>query len=202
MSVSSGPESRLRHWCSSRYLRISPLHRPFHSPLPNSSLAVSNALPQVSRGISHSTCQTACMPFKPNKTEQRLPPPYYRGCWHGVSRGFLGRYCQTTQVLAKSPFLPPNRALRLASLLHPRGVAASGFRPLRKILSCASRRGLGLISIPVRAATLSGRLPIVALVSHYLTNKLIGRGLILRRQLETEATFHLRGSHHKDIMRY
>lgn len=29
---------------------------------------------------------------------------------------------------------------------------------------------------------LSGRLPVVALVSHYLTNKLIGRGLILHRR--------------------
>ena len=30
-------------------------------------------------------------------------------------------------------------------------------------------------------AILSDQLPIVALVSHYLTNKLIGRGPILRR---------------------
>ena len=34
--------------------------------------------------------------------------------------------------------------------------------------------------------TLSGRLPVVALVSRYLTNKLIGRELILDRK-----TFHL-----------
>ncbi len=27
-----------------------------------------------------------------SNSEQRLPPPYYRGCWHGVSRGFLQRY--------------------------------------------------------------------------------------------------------------
>ena len=32
--------SRLRHWCSFRYLRISPLHRKFHFPLPYSSRAV------------------------------------------------------------------------------------------------------------------------------------------------------------------
>ncbi len=31
------PVSRLRYGCSSRYLRIPPLHREFHSPLPNSS---------------------------------------------------------------------------------------------------------------------------------------------------------------------
>ncbi len=99
-------------------------------------------------------------------------------------------------------FLPPNRALRLASLHHPRGVAASGFRPLRKILSCASRRGLGLISVPVRAATLSGRLPIDALVGHYLTNKLIGRGPIPRRQHETEAIFPRSSYSRRELMRY
>ncbi len=36
---------------------------------------------------------------------------------------------------------------------------------------------------------LSDQLPIVALVSRYPTNKLIGRGAILKRQLDTEATF-------------
>ncbi len=28
----------------------------------------------------------------PNNSEQRLPPSYYRGCWHEVSRGFFHRY--------------------------------------------------------------------------------------------------------------
>ncbi len=37
--------------------------------------------------------------------------------------------------------------------------------------------------------TLSGRLRIVALVGRYPTNKLIRRGPIYQRQLETEATF-------------
>ncbi len=31
-------------------------------------------------------------PFTPNNSEQRLPPSYYRGCWHEVSRGFFHRY--------------------------------------------------------------------------------------------------------------
>ena len=44
LSVGTGPVSRLRYWCSSRYLRIPPLHREFHSPLPLSSRAVSNAV--------------------------------------------------------------------------------------------------------------------------------------------------------------
>jgi hypothetical protein len=32
--------------------------------------------------------------FTPNNSEQRLHPPYYRGCWHGVSRCFLLGYRQ------------------------------------------------------------------------------------------------------------
>ena len=41
--------------------------------------------------------------------------------------------------------------------------------------TAASRRSLGRISVPVWPVTLSGRLPVDALVSRYLTNKLIGR---------------------------
>ena len=45
-------------------------------------------------------------------------------------------------------------------------------------LTAASRRSLVRVSVPVWGITLSGPLPIVALVSRYLTNKLIGRMLI------------------------
>ena len=48
--------------------------------------------------------------------------------------------------------------------------------------TAASRRSLGRISVPVWPVTLSGRLPVVALVSHNLTNKLIGRGPIPDRR--------------------
>ena len=41
------PDERLRHWCSSRYLRISPLHREFHLPSPASSRPVSKTVPRV-----------------------------------------------------------------------------------------------------------------------------------------------------------
>ncbi len=74
-----------------RYLRISPLHLEFHPPLTISSLAVLRAVPELSPGISPLTCYAAYVPFTPSKSEQRLHPPYYRGCWHGVSRClFLG----------------------------------------------------------------------------------------------------------------
>ncbi len=84
--------SRLRHGCSCRYLRISPLHLQFHSPLSHSSTAVSEAVPGLSPEISLPTCRTAYRPFTPSYSEQRWPPTSYRGCWHVVSRGFLYRY--------------------------------------------------------------------------------------------------------------
>ena len=37
LSVSFSPERRLRHRCSSEYLRMSPLHEEFPAPLLNSS---------------------------------------------------------------------------------------------------------------------------------------------------------------------
>ncbi len=49
-------------------------------------------------------------------------------------------------------------------------------------LTAASRRSLGRISVPVWLIILSDQLPIVALVSRYLTNKLIGRDLIPDRR--------------------
>ena len=42
-------------------------------------------------------------------------------------------------------------------------------------LTAASRRSLGRVSVPVWLIILSDQLPVDALVSRYLTNKLIGR---------------------------
>ena len=48
--------------------------------------------------------------------------------------------------------------------------------------TAASRRSLGRVSVPVWLIVLSDQLPVAALVSRYLTNKLIGREHILHRQ--------------------
>ena len=45
--------------------------------------------------------------------------------------------------------------------------------------------------MPVWLIILSDQLPIVVLVSRYLTNKLMGRKLILNRKHESEACFPL-----------
>ena len=46
--------------------------------------------------------------------------------------------------------------------------------------TAASRRSLGRVSVPVWLAVLLDQLPVIALVSFYLTNKLIGHRLILK----------------------
>ena len=56
--------------------------------------------------------------------------------------------------------------------------------------TAASRRSLGRVSVPVWPVALSGRLPVVALVGHYPTNKLIGRGPILNRKSFPPQSMH------------
>ena len=58
-----------------------------------------------------------------------------------------------------------------------------------KFPTAASRRSLARVSVPVWLIILSDQLPIVALVGHYPTNKLMGRKLIPNREHETEARF-------------
>ena len=92
LSVSWCPVDRLRHWCSSRYLRIPPLHREFHLPLHYSRKTVLKAIHGLSPWFSLPTCLPACAPFTPSNSGQRLHPTFYRGCWHVVSRCFLPGY--------------------------------------------------------------------------------------------------------------
>ena len=47
--------------------------------------------------------------------------------------------------------------------------------------TAASRRSLGRVSVPVWLIVLSDQLPVAALVSRYLTNKLIGREALPKR---------------------
>ena len=136
LSVSIWPGNRLRNWCSSRYLRIPPLHLEFHFPLPYSRKAVLKAIHKLSLCITLLTYPSAYAPFTPSKSEQRLPPTYYRGCWHVVSRGLLEWYRQAEVLLTPRRFFPLNRGLQSEDLHPSRGVAASGFRPLRKIPHC------------------------------------------------------------------
>ena len=136
------PVTRFHHRRSSRYLRISPLHLEFQSPICSSSRPVHLAIPRLSRGISQNARPAAYVLFKPSYSEQRLPPSYYRGCWHEVSRGFLWARSTPRCIIAVC-FHNPDSGLHPEGIHPTRGVAPSGLRPLRKIRYCSPPWGSG-----------------------------------------------------------
>ena len=89
--------------------------------------------PGLSPGLSPPTASAAYAPFTPSDSGQRSHPPYYRGCWHGVSRCFLTRYRHSGR---NHSFVPGNSGLHPEGRPPARGVAASVVRPLRKIPHC------------------------------------------------------------------
>ena len=70
----------------------------------------------------------------------------------------------------------------LTELYNPKAFFAhaallrQAFAHCARFLIAAPRRSPGRVSVPIRLTILSDQLPIVALVGHYPTNKLIGRG--------------------------
>src|ERR687894_718121 len=82
--------------------------------------------------------------------------------------------------LCGPPSIPLSFSLA-AVLPHPASLHQA-FAHCAIFAAAASRRSLGRVSVPVWPVTLSGRQPVVALVGHYPTNKLIGRGPIPSRK--------------------
>ena len=76
-----------------------------------------------------------------------------------------------TEVYDPKTFIPHTASLR------------QGFPHCAIFPTAASRRSLGRVPVPVWLVILSDQLPIVALVGRYPANKLMGRGLIRKRQL-------------------
>ncbi len=74
-------------------------------------------------------------------------------------------------------------------LYNPRAFIAhaaslrQAFAHCARFPTAASRRSLDRVSVPVWLIILSDQVPVEALVGHYPANKLMGRRLILRRQL-------------------
>ena len=94
-------------------------------------------------------------------------------------------YSGTVKQLDYLPSCPSSQSKELynpraffthAALLHQTCVHCAIFP------TAASRRSLGRVSVPVWLIILSDQLPIVALVSRYLTNKLMGDGPIFWRE--------------------
>src|ERR1700742_3972073 len=120
--------------------------------------------------------------FTPNDSGQRLLPTYYRGCWHVVSRSFLWRYRHSERLFTAEA------SSQLKGVYNPKAVfphaalLRHAFAHCARFPTAASRRSLGRVSVPVWLIVLSDQLPIEALVSRYLTNKLMGRGPISMRR--------------------
>ncbi len=79
------------------------------------------------------------------------------------------------------------------SFIDHAALLRQAFAHCAKFPTAASRRSLDRISIPVWLIVLSDQLPIIALVSHYPTNKLIGRRLISKCEPKPTLTTYPKG---------
>ena len=103
-----------------------------------------------------------------------MPPTYYRGCWHVVSRDLFLRY---------RPCSSPRKAVYNPKAFFPHAASLhQAFAHCAIFLTAAARRRRDRVSVPVWGATLSRPLPVVGLVGHYPTNYLIGRRPIPERR--------------------
>src|SRR5438128_3051250 len=137
---------------------------------------------RLSLEFSQQTYLAAYTLFTPNKSGQRLPPTYYRGCWHVVSRGFFWRYRQSRRLLTVQPSSLLKGVYNPKAVFPHAALLRHAFAHCARFPTAASRRSLGRVSVPVWLIVLSDQLPIEALVSLYLTNKLMGRGPLPMRK--------------------
>ena len=96
-----------------------------------------------------------------------MAPTCYRGCWHVVSRALFRGYCPSSSP--RKALYNPKAVIAHAALLD------QAFAHCPIFPTAATRRCLARVSVPVWGVTLSGPLPVIALVGHYPTNKLMGR---------------------------
>ena len=122
---------------------------PLSSPILQlpSFLPITGLSPALLRG----TWEAACARFTPNNSGQRLPPTYYRGCWHVVSRHFLVEYrhylpqqqeftirrpssstrrrcIRVSPIVQYSPLLPPVGVWAVSQSQCGRSTSQSGYR--------------------------------------------------------------------------
>ena len=127
----------------------------------------------MSPALTGPTDPAAYAPFTPSESGQRSHPPYYRGCWHGVSRCFFPGYRPSSSpgkgVYDPRAVLPHAASLRQASAHCARSLTA------------ATRRCRGRLPVPVWPSILSDRPPVTGSVGRYPTDHLMGRGPLPRR---------------------
>ena len=84
------------------------------------------------------------------------------------------RVPSTPEVLTREDSSPLTAVYNPKAFIPHAALLRQGCPHCGKFLAAASRRSRGRVSVPVWLAVLSDQLPIVALVGHYPTNKLIG----------------------------
>ncbi len=128
------------------------------------------AVHRLSPWISPPSYLPAYIPFTPSNSEQRLLPTYCRGCWHVVSRSLFRQGRHRTRYW-RALILPALKdfTIQRTFIVHAASLRQA-FAHCGRFLAAASRRSLGRVSVPMWPVTLSGRLPIVALVGRYPTN--------------------------------
>ena len=89
-------------------------------------------------------------------------------------------------LILSAVYTPKGFVLHAASLRHT-------FVHCGRFVTAAPRRSLGSVSVPMWPANLSVRLRVVALVSRYLTNKLIRNRLLPDRRTFEHREMPLRG---------
>ncbi|KAK8556647.1 hypothetical protein V6N12_003044 [Hibiscus sabdariffa] len=125
----NGPGQQLPALTISRFHPSLKRHTKFHSPLSHSSELVLRAFRQFLATFTFNPIHHLRALYAQSFRRTLAPPPSYRGCWHGVSRGFFLESCHDRAL--------DERALRAGlALLHSRDIAGSGFRPLSKIPHC------------------------------------------------------------------
>src|SRR5207249_6530652 len=142
---------------------------------------VSIDISRLSLEFSQRTYLAAYALFTLNNSGQRLPPTYYRGCWHVVSRGFFWRYRQSERLLTARPSSLLKGVYNSRAFIPHAALLRQAFAHCARFPTAASRRSLGRVSVPVWLIVLSDQLPVEALVGRYPTNKLIGREALPKR---------------------
>ncbi len=84
------------------------------------------------------------------------------------------------RVLAYLDSSPPTELYNPRAFIAHAASLRQAFAHCAKFPTAASRRSLDRVSVPVWLFILSDQLPVLALVSRYLANKLMGRRLILK----------------------
>jgi hypothetical protein len=114
-------------------------------PLPSTDLQLPRPQPfaGVSPALEDWTDVAAYAPFTPSESGQRSHPPYYRGCWHGVSRCFFPGYRPSSSpgkgVYNPRAVLPHAASLRQAFAHCARSLTAAARRRLGRSQSQSGR---------------------------------------------------------------